>query len=343
MAFEPIAGSINLRASKEESLSFKNGQTIKVNIIKELAPGKWAVGINGKVFGARTSLSLNPGDSLKAVVYKEGHHLILRLNQTPEVGLKAILQRQGLSLDSLGLVIASSLIKNNVRLDEKTILALKEILAKSKGKKERNAQAGALLLAKGVSLDSPSFPICLAELGDDKSEKYKEEKNKRQRPLTDLKAKDLAPKLKEEILKNYAKTESLYHLLNLLPTRNSDERWLIVPYQIELADQVLKGKLFFLFEEITRRLKRLVIRTEDDDDCGLFFVLYKNPTQGYSLKMFTDNPKLKGLDLKGFPEAVRNLSKLNVICDDILRDGNSFNGFDCEEALVDYKEIDTEG
>lgn len=341
MAFEPIAGSINLRASKVQNLGFKDGQIIILNIIKELAPGKWAIGIKGNVFIARTSLNLTAGETLKAIVSRDGPHMILKLNPTPEVSLKAILQQQGLSLDSLGLVIVSSLIRNNVRLDEKIILNLKEIIAKLKGKKERNAQAAAMLLAKGIQLDSQGFPQCLAELSDEKREK--EEKRQKRKPLPELKATHLALRVKEEILKNYNKTEGLTHLINLLPSRNTDERWLVVPYQIKLAEQTLSGKLFFLLEEITYRLKRLVVRTEDEKGLGLFFVLNRNAAKGYTLKVFTDNPELKAMKLNRFAETIRNLAKLDVICDDILRDGDSFNGFASEASQLDYKAIDTEG
>src|SRR5512142_2502429 len=69
----------DIRISVRGGLALHSGDLVSVNVLKPLAPHKWAVGVQGRVLPAFSHLDLEPGTSVRARVTIQGKSLLFTI------------------------------------------------------------------------------------------------------------------------------------------------------------------------------------------------------------------------------------------------------------------------
>jgi hypothetical protein len=341
MGIQPLGHFIQIPNIVKNTLNLHSGEITFVNVIKELVNGKWAVGIKGTVFSARSSVELHGGETIAAFVVKDGNRIILKLLAQDTQQFTEILKREGLAHDPLTVLIISSLLKSNIKIEDSTIRNARFLLERLKGDPKRNARILSLLLSKGIIPDGNEIPSLFQVIdygSEDTAGKRKEEREKQKQ----IKREKIEEDIKKAIQKTGPENRNPLVLFNHLSSVTDDDNWIVAPYQIDCEGKQLKGTLRFLFDRRANKVLKMVIVTQDDEGNRLQFLLQKDGKE-YKMIVYSNQKRLNGISLRRWGENILKLSKLGVKCDDIIHDDVNFNGFEAEQNEITYRSIDTEG
>ncbi|MBN2354352.1 MAG: hypothetical protein JXD23_17410 [Spirochaetales bacterium] len=344
MEIVPPGQHIRLPDSAGAKALLRAGESVAVNIIKQISSFVWAVGVKGSVFRARTELQLSAGETLRAVVVRNGAHLELKLANSEPNALASTLQKAGLPRDALATLIVSALITWRVKIDERAVECLKWALRHLKGDQKRIARTLGLLVAKGIEPDSRELPA-LAEMfdygsGGERRDRRGEKKWKRERrPFSEEEA---VAGLSAVIEGSAERRPGLLALLNHLPVPAGADNWLVVPYRIGEPEEGLSGTVRFLYDEASRVIRKTVIVAYSPEGERYQFSIIP-ASGGYRLSVFSGEKRLVGLPLARFTEELGRLKALGVVCDEKIRSDAEDDGFEPEIEGDEYRHVDLEG
>ncbi len=344
MEIIPPGQQIRLPDTAGAKVLFRAGESVTVNVIKQISSFVWAVGVKGVVFRARTDLALTAGASLRAVVVRNGAHLELKLESDASANLQATLQKAGLPRDEAAALVVSALIKWRVKIDEGAVDALRRTLRRLQGDPKRVARTLGLLVAKGLSPDSRELPslAALLDYGAGGERRGRQERRRRKgeprRPAED----EVAAGLSAAIEGSASRRPGVLALLNHLPAPAGSDNWLVVPYRVGKEGEGLSGTLRFLYDAAARSIRKTVIVAYSQAGTRYQFSLIPD-AGGYRLSVRSGEKDLVGRPLTKFNDELAGLKALGVRCDGRIASDEGDDGFEPEGGEGEYRHVDLEG
>ena len=191
---------------------------------------------------------------------------------------------------------------------------------------QRFARLAAMLLEKGIDLDSPGVAGLMADLAYGESGSHG-----RRRPWPST-----PERLAEEVAGDLRKTgdgeaEALPLFNQLQP---GGEQWFVIPYSYgEVA-----GTIRLRRQPQSRRADRLVLTTG-----GPWSFVLSRRSSGYTLQAFCREEALSPQARRGWRRTAQKLQNLGVETDDTIRGDDGFDGFSLPWEAGPYQRVDTEG
>ncbi len=343
MGISPLGQHIRLPDFASGKLQLRAGDVVSVNVIKELSSSIWAVGVKGVVFRATTGLTLTAGETLKALVVKIGAHLELKLIDSAQYPLEAILRTTGFAKDNLAVLIVSALVKWQMKIDERTVESLRQALGKLKGDPKRNARTLALLVAKGMAPGSRELPalaaVCDYGAGGGRRGRAEGKKPEREssRPLEEK----IVEQLKDAVGAPLRRS-GLLSLFNHIQPHAGGANWLVVPFSIGEPDSGFSGTMRFLYDAVSRAVKKTVIVAYAPGGERYQFSLTPSG-EGYQLAVATDQARYIGKPLSHWREYLENLRRAGVQWAERIVSDGADEGFETGDHGGEYRSIDLEG
>ena len=326
----PVGGSIHFAPQPGPALH--PGQTVIVHVIKLLDAGKWAVGVLGKVYPASSSLPLEPGAVLKARVGGSVGRLILTVSDVVPDAVLAALARQGIPQGALEELVARTLARAGLPLLSDTIQKLKSLLTRAGMEDRKSARSAVSLVDKRIDPGSPGAVALLRVLAfGDKGGEDPRRYRGRPFPETPKDVKELVQSLPADPGSNSSALQAYNHS----PGRT--QSWIVIPFVFTSDAQKLSGNLKILLDAYTSRPLALTLCTE-----GVAAYL---PLRGKrrSLSIFCDSEGLKRAAERGLDSLRSKFHNMGLEVDDIIKEGNAFDGFTPVEQGEILPSVDTVG
>jgi len=333
MTPSPVGGSIQVNLPASTGLHA--GEVVSVRVIKELAPGKWAVGIRGNVYPALSDLLLEPGSVLKARVGGATGRLLLTIASVVPDAVAAELAERGVSAGGVEELVARAMARAGLPLDPGTIQKLKMLISRS-GLDEKSAARSAVTLAdKRIDPSSTGAASLLRVLafgqkGGEDPRRYRG----RDLPTT-------ARQVKEYVGSLCRRSDPSATPSSALPAYNHragrSQTWVVIPFSFTSEGTRLDGTLRILFDVFRGRPLALSLVT---GEVGLHL-----PLQGRrrSLSVFTDSPSVRRAAEQGLDTLRSKFHNMGLEVDDIIKEGNAFDGFTPIEEGGILPRVDTVG
>ena len=318
MTPDPLRGA-GVRVSVPGLSGLKAGETVLVHVIKELDAGKWAVGVKGKVYPAFSELPLEAGVVLKARVGGVPGRLVLTLSTAaePDAVLSA-LASHGVPTGGLEEVVARALARSGLAIDLPTIYKLKSLLERSEVDDRRGARAAATLVDKRIDPSSGGATALLKVLafgqkGGEDPRRYRE----RPLPRTAQAVKEWARSLPAAA----PGPDRPSSLLAYNHRAGRSQTWVVIPFVFGADGSRLEGTVKILFDAFKARPLALSISA---GEVGLYL-----PLQGRrrTLSIYCDSSRLRHAAEQGLDSLRSKFHNMGLEVDDIIKEGNTFDGF----------------
>jgi hypothetical protein len=326
----PVRGNIQVPLRAEQGL--RHGEIITLRVVKHLAETKWAVAIRGKVYPATSELALQPGSALRARVALIGGKLLLTVTGEVPDAVRAALVAQGLPTGAETEVIARALARSGLPILADTIQKMKALLTRSGLGADKGARAAATIVDKGIDLMSPGAKALLpvlafGEKGGGDPRRYREKRlPETAAALADhLGSLAAAPGDRPSILQAYN------HI------RGKSQTWVVIPFTFGEGAHRVAGTFKILFDPFLGRALALTLALED--------IAFHLPLQGKkrSLAVFCHDERTGRAATRGLDSLRSKFHNMGLEVDDIVNDGDAFDGFSPVEEGVTLPSVDTVG
>jgi len=316
--------------------SVKSGDTVTLNVLKQLAEGKWAVSIKGKVIPARSEVDLLPGQKLKAQILRSGDRLILKVLHDDTRPVRQLLSKLGVPQDSISESIVSALVKSDLRVTQENIVTIRKMMKRINKEDPKMSRMLAILIGKNIDISGSGIDELLRLLDYGSSHGNKDhEKKREEEPETD---EDKKKWLKKITRKTTGNPDSLLQVFNNLNGKNNN--WIVIPFAFQDHDEVYEGTIRVLFNPDTRKTEKLVLCiTLPDDERFSFFM--QPGADGVSVRMFAPDSRRSAHLEKKLHELRIKLQNKGAKFDDIVYNEEEFDGFTPSTDVFPYKTIDT--
>jgi len=333
MTPSPVGGSIHVSLTVSSGL--RQGETVALRVIKELAPGKWAVGIRGRVYPALSDLLLEPGMVLTARVGGAPGRLVLTISSVEPDAVAAALSAHGLPPGGVEELIARALARSGLPLAAETIQKLKALVTRAGGDERTSARSAATLADKRIDPSSPGAAgllkvLAFGQKGGDDPRRY------RGRPFPET-----ARQVKEYVGSLGRRADAPAARSSALPAYNHragrSQTWVVIPFSFTAGEARVAGTLKILFDAFAARPLALSLATSD---VGLYL-----PLQGRQrpLSIFADSPAVMTAAARGLDTLRSKLHNMGFEVDDTVKEGNAFDGFTPIEVGESLPRVDTVG
>ncbi len=330
MTPSPVGGSIHVAPAGSSVL--RVGETVIIRVIKELSPGKWAVGVRGKVLPALSDLFLEPGAVLKARVSGTAGRLVLTIASVEADAVVTALAANGFPPGGVEELIARALARTGLPLLPETIQKLKALIARAGVEERKAARSAVTLVDKRIDPSSPGAASLLKVLsfgqkGGEDPRRY------RGRPLPDTpqSVKEYAGSLPDLA----ASRPSILQAYNHRPARS--QTWIVIPFAFTSEGERLEGTLKILFDHFKARPLALSLSTER---VALYLGL-QGPRR--ALSVYTDSNLVRRAAAKAMDTLRSKFHNMGLEVDDTIKEGNAFDGFSPVEEGEILPRVDTVG
>jgi hypothetical protein len=330
MTPSPVGGSLHV--SQPAASGLRLGETVVIHVIKELGPGKWAVGVRGQVFPALSDLLLQPGSVLRARVGGSAGRLLLTISSVEPDAVVQALSANGLPSGGVEELLARALARSGLPLLPDTIQKLKTLLARAGVDERKSARAAATLVDKRIDPGSPGAASLLRVLafgqkGGDDPRRYRG----RPFPETPRSVKEYAGSLPDRD----GSQPSILQAYNHRAGRS--QTWIVIPFVFTTEGARLEGTLKIQFDVFKERPVALAV-------CAPDVSLYL-PLQGRrrKLSVYTDSESVKRSVLQGLDSLRSKFHNMGLEVDDTIKEGNAFDGYSPVEEGEILPSVDTVG
>lgn len=308
------------------------GDVVAVRVIKKLDPGKWAVGIAGRVYPATSDLPLQIGSVLRARIGMDLGKLILTIADTAPDAVRVALQGLGLPVGGTEEIVARALSQSGLPIQASTIQKVKALLTRSGMEPREGARAAATLVDKGFDpageLSQALLPVLdFGRKGGQDSRRHKG----RQMPET-------AEDMKKYVSGLSAKPESAANALQAYNHRKgSSQSWVVIPFAFDYQTDRLAGTIKILFDPFANRPLALTLCTE-----AMSFHL---PLAGKQkrLSIFCDEETIRRAAARAVGNLRSKFHNMGFEVDDTINVGEAFDGFTPIREGEALPSIDTVG
>ncbi len=328
MTAGPVAGTI--RIATRIPLEIRAGEHVTVQVLKLLAPGKWAVGLQGRVFPAASAVALSVGDRLSAVVEQAGRRIVLRLAEP--AGPAAHAAAAAAAAPSAGAHAADALMQTLVHAflregrapDDPELARARARLRTLAGPERKSARGLAVAVGKGIDPDSPGLDglFSLLHFEDDSG------RGGYRRRRLPRRESEQAAAVRGELSRG--RGDNALSLFNAL---RGDERgqgtWVAVPFAFEYEGRDLQGTARLLY--VGARPVRLALEVNGSASWGF---LLEERAGRRRLRIFCEDqgalPRRRArAALAWLREKLHNHG---VEVDDTVGDARAFDGYSAERA-----------
>jgi hypothetical protein len=324
----PVRGNIQIPIRPEQEL--RHGEVVTLRVIKLLSDSKWAVAVRGKVYPAFSELALQPGSTLRARVALAGGKLLLAVTEEVPDAVRAALGAQGLPTDGEAEVVARALARSGLPILADTIQKVKALLSRSGLGAEKGARAAATLVDKGIDPASPGartlLPVlAFGEKGGEDPRRYRGKK------LPDTPG--ALPELLGTLVAAPADRPSVLQAYNHI--RGKAQAWVVIPFVFGEGEQRVAGTFKVLFDPFLSRAVAFTLAMED--------IAFHLPLQGKgkALAVFCHDERTRRAAARGLDSLRAKFHNMGLEVDDIVNDGNAFDGFSPAEEGVSLPGVDT--
>ncbi len=323
------AGSIQIVS--RVAVGLRSGDLVVVTVLKALAPGKWAVAVNGRVFPALSGLELSPGDVLRARVGAAAGKFILAVEKGAANPASVALQRQGLPDTPITQIIAASLLRAGRPVLPETVERMKAVLARSELDRRKAARLAATIVDKKIDLASAGLEalmslLAFGEKGGGDPRRF------RGRPLPNT-----AEELRKLVGGPPAHDEAPAGLQVFNHSRGGSSTWVVVPFLFSLGEQRIAGTMKFLYDTFASRLMRFVLSCD-----GLSFSVSLEG-RARRLTIFCDEEPVRRAAARGLDSLRAKFHNMGMEVDDTIHEGELFDGFSPAWEGASLRSVDAVG
>jgi len=329
-----FGGSFHLLEAR--GFSFSNGSEIPVRVLKPLATGKWAIGIGGKVFAARSDVPLEAGDVLRArVSVLQDGSISLRIGPSREDPLGAFLSREGLPDDSLLRTLAGAFLRHQRPLEPNVLRKSLKLLSRDPDRSKREAAVLAVMDDKGWDVSGPCTRTVM-ELVD-----YGNGRRGSERRRKNGEACEGKDGLRNAIRRSFLDASKGCGPLQVFNHgKGSHGTWVVAPFSLQAGGMELQGTLRLLQEPVSSRAVRmvLVVRSEDGSEWS-----FSMPLTGAQRRLTVYcGPKTTREAVKRHLHLLASdFRNLGLEVDDIIHGNDEFDGFFEVRGTESMRCIDT--
>jgi hypothetical protein len=331
-----INGSIQVKLNARFTQLLRSGDFVYISVIKKLAQDKWAVGIFGKIFPARTQIELKIGDVIKARVQIQKNTIYLKLISEDKMFLNEKLSQYGISSDRLSLLIFSSMINAGLPIDSNALRKIKQLLESLKKEEQGVVSLLVRILKKGISLDSPRIYelVDILNYGEEKRKK-KEKQKKQEFNFNPTKVKEA---IRDYIIRCDDNLDNILPLFNHL--KAEEENWIIIPFSFTIEQVDLKGTIRMLYDSYNKDVVKMVVIVWVNQEVKWSFYL-KNTNKLPTLTIFCNDEKIIKRARAVLSQLRLKLHNNNIKVDDIIHGDKNFDGFSLLDEINYYQSINT--
>ncbi|MBN1524484.1 MAG: hypothetical protein JW904_08380 [Spirochaetales bacterium] len=343
MPLDPVHHGINISNSARQKLEISSGDFIWVKVLKQLAPGKYAVAIKGNVFPATTTMDLEPGSTIRAKADISGSSLFLRLGQTEDSPLSGILAKLGIQHTPENILIITTLMAQKLPLDPGMIRKINVLLRRLKGDPQKIVKLLSILIDKGISVENSDLESLYDTLFREKNESGHQKKSKFLQKKSLSQKEPEAPTgeiIQHEIMEACKNIPEHFAVLNHLRAKN--ENWVIIPFRGPVNNLLTNGILKLLYDPFLKTFRKSVVSVNLPDNRQIHFELM--PAAGRKImKLIAQRDMIKSIPKNIFREFQANLDTIGIKLDDSIYGDDMFNGFDFLDGEKHLFGIDTDG
>jgi hypothetical protein len=326
----PVRGNIQIPLRPEQGL--RGGELVTLRVIKRLAEAKWAVAIRGKVYPASSELALQPGSVLRARVSLAAGRLLLAVTGEVPDAVRAALGAQGIPTGGEAELIARALARSGLPILGDTIQKVKALLTRSGLGAQKGARAAATLIDRGIDPASAGAQTLLpvlafGEKGGEDPRRYRQ----RKLPETPAEVRELIGALPAAPSERPSVLQAYNHI------RGKSQTWVVLPFVLGEGDERIAGTFKVLFDPFLNRAVALTLALED--------IAFHLPLQGRrkALAVFCHDARTARTAARGLDSLRAKFHNMGLEVDDIVNDGDAFDGFAPVEEGVTLPSVDTVG
>jgi len=326
-----IGGSIRIEAPPE--LRLRSGDSVVLTVIKRLDPGKWAIGIRGRVYPAFSDLALEPGAKLRARVDASLGKIVLTVAQEQPDPVRVALQGQGISPGGLAELVARAMARSGLPISARTVERAISLLSRTKLDPRKGARLVATLVDRGIDLSSPGVDALLAVLAfGEKGGEQPAHYRGRRFPEGTREVKEFVASLPAAGPGSRPSALQAYN-----HSKGRAQTWVVVPFLFRDGGEEIAGTLKILYDPFLSRPLRFALCSE-----GINFHL---PLEGKSrtLTVYCDGEKLRRAAARGLDTLRAKFHNMGFEVDDTVNEGDGFDGFSPVGEGIPLHSVDTVG
>ncbi|GEM_PF-1722248 len=348
MLVDNISNKIDFIARSD--LKLRSGDFVLLRVLKRLYGNKWAVGIKGRVISAYTKLDLTPGKLIRARVVAEGNRLILKLDNAFSDPVLEAAENIGLKPDALLQTIIESILRSNLPVVRRTVLAMRAKLGSVKSNRHKLARLMALLHDKGFDINGDTLDVFLELLGnsaykgEDGYKRHEEEKGEEEGDETDKATEGLAKIIRKQLTMKTESPGSPLCLFNHLTGKH--DNWIVLPYNVTYGNRSFSGTVRIKYDRYNGKILRFIIQmTTGKNEMYFYLEPRKNEEtkRRYKMMIFSDDVRLSKKIYSKLDSLRLKLRNLGVEIDDTIFESDDFDGFSPLWEMPKYQVIDTTG
>ena len=329
---------ISLRIVPGESFQktdtgIRNGDTVKIKIIKSLAGGKWQASLRGKLVSVVSRIALRPGTVVKTRAFWHENQLVLRIQPEAE-GLSTLLKSALIPEDAAARQAFAALQRTDMPLNPKVIRKIRDLLQVSGRIGPRAAKIVALIIDKRIEPTEGMLEELLSCLDGNRSRGNPEDGSEGRKKQKSPEKSETIKALKSQIEMNEGKDSSL-PLFNHIVAEH--ENWMFVPYRIQKDNWAVRGAIRLMTAKHGRILRVHV--SAQAGSSAWEFVIGTNGDKFNSLIVTCNDENERKRALNRLPYLQEKLRNLSIKIDD--NDTNSdYDGFSLGKSSL-YDGINT--
>ena len=312
----------SLHLERPVGTGLRPGGLVRVQVLEPLGAGRWLVSVRGRTIAVSAEVELAPGARFLARAQRSGGRILLRVLEP--AGEPAAVQAVPGPADR----VAAAFLAAGLNPRPEAVQKVRRLLEQLRLPPEDFARLAAILLDKGVDLDSPGVAALMADLSYGRGGG----RGRRQSRPWLSEPGELSEQLRRDLGKAGDGQEGALPLFNHLQARA--EQWFVIPYS---------------YGEIsgTLRLRRLAPALQADrlvlDTGGPWSFVLDRKAAGFRLHAVCAGapPHLRAR--RGWRKLAQKLQNLGVETDDTIRGDDGFDGFSLPGEAGPYRQVDTEG
>lgn len=333
--------------------ALRSGQVVRAQVLKQIAPSKWMLGIGGRVIAASSERSLGVGSKFMAQVRVQSGTILLQPYEQVggREGAMRFLASEGLPQDNLSHTIVRAMLRTGVSLDPSRIQNLYAFFNSRDDVSTRLVRTYLLMQEKGMEPSSEGLERLINAVegsperegeGDRHGsgrESYRRGGSQKRR---DSEPKDPEDTLEEVVTRRDQEPTHFLQAFNHLTSQSG--HWMVVPFSLADEDRVYEGSLRIHFSMTGEKpfFDRAVATVGGTPEQGWSLEIVRPPTgDGRRARLFYPQGNEPPEHLLG--ELRERLSALGLGAGPIdLREATDFDGFSTEDGPDILKGIDTE-
>jgi hypothetical protein len=355
------AGSIArllFEAGPRPRSTLRSGEIVRAQVIKQLAPSKWMLGIAGRAIPAYSERALSAGMIFRAQVRVDGGTVFLQPYQEVggQEGALRFLAAEGLPRDDLSVTILRALLRSGMPLDPGRIRGAYAFFRNREQVSSRTVRAYLLMQDKGLEPSAEGLDRFIEAAdgfsgrghgghGEGGARGGRGDDRRRERRGGTREGDSPEDTVRELVTRRQEEPDDLIHAFNHL--RSDRGHWILVPFAVDAGEgaeeeaTAYRGSIRIHFAGEQPRFDRAVVSVEGA--AGRWELELARSAAGEAgrggVRLFTPDGSQPPASLLGdLRERLASLGLGPVSLDS----GENFDGFSTDESLDILKGIDTE-